>query len=691
MTDGQTAESRRTAALARFLGAAVDPAISRPELLQKLVDELAETIGDLAVIIEQAPDAVLRMAGVAGGPGDTAARVRRSHLGQPIAIPEPARASFLQGATMFLSPVPDEIRVLMVGSMRMLGLPDDVATSVNSIIAAGVRGQAGPIGRIHVLRFGDDEPYTAEDRATVEVIASAAALILERRAAEYELATSLARFEALFEQVPIPLVTVDPNRVTRHNQAALDLFGRDRDEMSRLSFQPDAPWIPEDQKGLWTDMRRRVAAGEAVTAMRIALIRPNGERREVEGASIRIVTRDGTPAGVVTVMTDLTERLSLEAQFRHAQKMEALGRLAGGVAHDFNNVLMAILGYAEFIAHDSREGVVSPDHADQVIAATRRAIELTGRLTAFARREVSHREPVEIAELVRAILPLVHRLAPESIEVETHLEPGPAVVLDRSEFEQVLLNLVVNAVDAMPDGGRLTIEAEPVDLDEDRAATHLGEEAGPRVLVAVSDTGIGMDDETRSRMFEPFYTTKPVGEGTGLGLAMVFASVERAGGRIWVYSEPGHGSTFKIYLPPAEPGASAAAAQPDPASAAAGGSESILLLEDDPLVRELVTQILRARGYDVIVTARPSEAIAAAERRRFDLLVSDVVMPEMMGDAVAARLRTIQPALPVVFMSGYTARALDFSLGANDTLVHKPVTPGELARAVRSALDGRPE
>jgi signal transduction histidine kinase len=434
-------------------------------------------------------------------------------------------------------------------------------------------------------------------------------------------------------------------------------------------------------------MRRSLAAGERVSGIRFALLRPDGERREVIGSSIPVMTAEGAPVGVVTVLTDLTERLSLETQFRHAQKMEALGRLAGGIAHDFNNVLMAIQGYAEMIARASREGSVSPDHADQVLTAAHRAIELTARLNTFARREVRQLQAVEVAEMIEQVQPLIRQLAPESVDLVMHLERGPSVLLDRSEFEQVLINLVVNALDAMPDGGRLTIEAGAVHLDRDYASSHLGESEGLHVLVAVSDTGIGMDEQTRSRIFEPFYTTKPVGEGTGLGLAMAFAAVERVGGRIWVYSEPSHGTTFKIYLPPVEPATTAEPRVPELVAPAVGGSESILLLEDDALVRDLLVTVLRDLGYAVAVASRPSEALALATDRRFDLLVSDIVMPEMMGDAVAAALRLSQPDLSVVFMSGYTARALDFELGPRDVLVSKPLRITDVARTVREALD----
>jgi PAS domain S-box-containing protein len=547
--------------------------------------------------------------------------------------------------------------------------------------AVAATPQAGPL-------VGQQRLFDLQFTVADDVLAATFRDVTEREAEAHTLATTLARFEALFEQAPVAMVTVGADRSIRLNQAAVELYGRDSDEMDRLSFQLDSPWIPPDQVELWAEMRRKVAAGERVRGLRFALVRPDGERRELEGSSIPILSADGATFGVITVLIDLTDRLSLESQFRHAQKMEALGRLAGGVAHDFNNLLMAILGYGEFLARDARTGTAKPDHADQVVEAGRRAVELTSRLTAFARREVARREVVEIARMVEQILPLIKQLAPESIEVVTNLEPGPTVLLDRAEFEQVLINLVVNAVDAMPDGGRLTLEVGTVHLDGEHASSHVGEAEGSHVLIAVSDTGIGMDEQTRSKIFEPFYTTKPAGRGTGLGLAMAFAAVERADGRIWVYSEPGRGTTFKIYLPPADGALAIATDEPSKNVAVATGSESILILEDDAPVRGLLETVLGGLGYEVTVASRPSEAFAVATNQRFDLLVSDVVMPEMMGDAVIARLRLTQPDLPVVFMSGYTEMTLDFKLGPRDMLVPKPLAPSQVARAVREALDG---
>ena len=500
-------------------------------------------------------------------------------------------------------------------------------------------------------------------------------------------ALDAAAYEAFFEQLPVALVIVDTDRRIRLNRAAEELYGRSNAEMQAMAFRPEAPWIPDDEREAWEDVRRRVAGGEPMEGARLTLVRPSGERRQAELSSIPVRLRDGTPAGVITVIVDLTERLGLEAQFRHAQKMEALGRLAGGIAHDFNNVLMGILGYAEMVAADARDSKVEQRDAEQVVVATRRAIDLARRLTAFARREAARTEIFDVGELVEGVLPMLRRLAPESIGIETRSAPDQFVRADRSELEQALINLAVNAIDAMPRGGRLTIDVEPVELDADHAAAHVGEKPGPHVMIAVSDTGQGMDEATRARIFEPFYTTKPVGQGTGLGLAMVFGAVDRAGGRVWVYSELGRGTTFKVYLPLG--GAPGAADTGPPDDLVPGGTESILVLEDDDLVRDVLQRTLTRLGYEVTIATRPSEAIELAGTHPYDLLITDVVMPEMTGDLVAKEIRKTRPELPVVFMSGYTAGVLDLEVGPFDVFASKPLTTGRIARAVREGLDRR--
>ena len=498
-------------------------------------------------------------------------------------------------------------------------------------------------------------------------------------------ARAAAAYEALFEQAPVAMVTVAPDRTILLNRAALELFGRSQEEMATWAFKPGAPWIPPEQNEHWEGLRRRVAAGEAIAGFRFKLVRPNGERRDVELAAIPTTFPDGSPAGSITVITDHTERLSLESQLRHSQKMEALGRLAGGIAHDFNNVLMGIRGYAEFVLEDARNGTVEVADAEQVVAATRRAIDLAGRLTAFARRDTSRAEIVDVGRAIEDLTPLLRRLAPETIEIQSTIAPDLFVLVDRSDLEQALMNLAVNSIDAMTAGGLLVLEVEGVELNDDYATTHIGAKPGRHALISISDNGTGMDEATKARMFEPFFTTKPVGEGTGLGLAMVFGAVERAGGRVWVYSEPGRGTTFKIYLPLGDRGGEAEPAGGDELMPT--GRESILVLEDDGLVRDVVERTLRRLGYDVTVASLPEEALELAGASRYDALVTDVVMPGLTGDEVAGRIRASQPQLPVVFMSGYTSSVLDLKLGPRDAFTPKPVSAGRLARAVRDVLD----
>jgi hypothetical protein len=361
-------------------------------------------------------------------------------------------------------------------------------------------------------------------------------------------ARAAAAYKALFDQAPVAIVAVSANRTVHLNRAALELFGRSQDEMSAWAFRHGAPWIPPEQTAHWEDLRRRVAAGEQISGFRFKLVRPSGERRDAEIAAIPMTEPDGSPAGAITVIVDHTDRVSLEAQLRHSQKMEALGRLAGGIAHDFNNVLMGILGYADFVLEDARKGAVDVGDAEQVVVATRRAIDLAGRLTAFARRDTSRAEIVDVGQAIEDMVPLLRRLAPETIEIKSNLAPDLFVLVDRSDLEQSLMNLAVNAIDAMPGGGKLAIEVEGVDLDEDYATTHVGSKPGPHAMISISDTGSGMDESTRTRMFEPFFTTKPQGQGMGLGLDTVRRIVLASSGRITAQSRPGH-TEFRVALP----------------------------------------------------------------------------------------------------------------------------------------------
>ena len=384
----------------------------------------------------------------------------------------------------------------------------------------------------------------------------------------------------------------------------------------------------------------------------------------------------------------------LEGQLRQAQKMEAIGSLAGGIAHDFNNLLSVILSYSRLLADDLAED--SPMRADleEIRSAGERAGNLTRQLLAFSRQQVLQPRVLDLNGIITGMDQMLRRVIGEDIEFVTRPAPLPARVnVDPGQIEQVIMNLVVNARDAMPAGGRLTLETALVTLDEKSAAGHAGAAAGPHVMLAVSDTGVGMDPATQSRVFEPFFTTKPQGKGTGLGLSTVFGIVKQSAGAIWLSSAPGQGTTFKVYLPAAERTAAERAAAPAPGVRDLRGSETILLVEDEEQVRHLGRTVLERNGYTVIEAKGGVEALELFSRRpEIDLLLTDVVMPHMGGAHLAARLLEAHPRLKVLYMSGYTdnAVALHGVLHSSVAFLQKPLTPDALLATVRDVLDAGP-
>ncbi len=435
-----------------------------------------------------------------------------------------------------------------------------------------------------------------------------------------------------------------------------------------------------------------------------------------EAESLR---KDGTPVPVligvamldyprcIGFVADLTERKRAEAgriaaeeslrrseeQLRQAQKMEAVGRLAGGVAHDFNNVLTVITGYVELILNDLKP--TDPLRADieEIQTAAERAARLTRQLLLFSRQQVVEPRVVDLHEVLADMERMLQRILGEDVTLVAVPPKAPGrVKVDPSHIEQVILNLVVNARDAMPTGGQLTIETSNVMLDEAYALGHLPTKAGPHVMLAVTDTGCGMDRATLARIFEPFFTTKGPGRGTGLGLSTVFGIVQQSGGNIWVYSEPGKGTTFKIYLPRVD--AAVDAAKAEVPAEALRGAETILLVEDEVQVRTIVLSLLRRQGYRVLVAQHAGEALLLCERHEapIDLLLTDVVMPQMSGPELATRLAATRPAMKVLCMSGYTDDSIvrHGVLDGRIAFIQKPLTPASLARKVREVLDAAP-
>jgi CheY-like chemotaxis protein len=376
--------------------------------------------------------------------------------------------------------------------------------------------------------------------------------------------------------------------------------------------------------------------------------------------------------------------------------MEAIGRLAGGVAHDFNNILTTIQSYTEFLSTEL--GPDSPHLGDlkEIEEAAVRAGGLTRQLLAFSRKEVIESHPLNLNEIVAETERMLRRVIGEDIELVTRLEPGLGWFQgDRGQFSQVLMNLAVNARDAMPDGGRLLIETSNVDLDDAYAREHRGSAAGPHILLSISDTGIGMDAAIKSRIFEPFFTTKGPGKGTGLGLSMVYGFVQQSGGSIWVYSEPDEGTTFKIYLPRvADFLADEAAILDERASRPSTGVATILLVEDETAVRRVAKRTLAESGYTVLEAANGREALAVAAHHQgpIDLVLTDMVMPEMRGGELATKLREVRPESRLLMMSGYTEEAASRRaiLEAGSAFLEKPFTASRLLERVHQVL-GEPE
>jgi PAS domain S-box-containing protein len=443
--------------------------------------------------------------------------------------------------------------------------------------------------------------------------------------------------------------------------------------------------------------RRAIETAERQPVYELELETVSGRRLWVEVNEAPVV-QDGEVIAIVGALTDITERKQaeeargrLEAQLRNSQRLEAVGRLAGGVAHDFNNLLTAIQGYAELLQERWVGDSQSLDELAEIRRAAGRAASLTNQLLAFSRRQVLEPKVLDLNVVVTDLQNMLQRLIGEDVDLVIRRHPGIGRVLaDPGQLEQVLLNLVVNARDAMPRGGRLLIETVDVEVDEADQARRRIVGPGRYAMLAVSDTGHGIPPEIREHLFEPFFTTKEQGKGTGLGLATVYGIVKQSGGYVFVYSEPGEGTTFKIYLPltdrPYVPGGEAR----DPEGETVG-TERILVCEDDGAVRRLTVDCLVRRGYDVQEAASGEEAlqVVAADPRPFDLVVSDVVLPDQRGPELYGRLRLASPGLKVLFISGYTEGALSLQSGWNGdaAFLAKPFTPRSLAAKVREVLE----
>jgi PAS domain S-box-containing protein len=527
--------------------------------------------------------------------------------------------------------------------------------------------------------------------------------ITERKRAEAERDAERSLINTLFDQLPGGVLFRElRGGYSRVNPAVANMLGIAENKL--IGMSPDVLYSqlqakhsdgsPLDIQEIPSNVALRTKHATAPLALQITT--PNGQKRRLSIASAPLESHEGSLLGTVTVITDVTERYLLEEQLRLSQKMESIGTLAGGVAHDFNNLLTAILGHTQIAARKLPPGDPVQSHLLEVEKAGNRATALTRQLLAFSRRQRLERKTIDLSETVRDIMKMLRRIIGEDIEVSvkesTTVHP---VFADPTQIEQVVMNLAVNARDAMPDGGQLVIETRNVRLDEEYCREHPYAKPGEYVLMTVSDTGMGMDSETKLRIFEPFFTTKEPGKGTGLGLAMVFGIVKQHEGLVEVYSETGHGTAFKIFLPVDKKAIKEE--QPELLAPLRGGTETILVAEDEDALRALAHIILEELGYTVLLASDGTEALAVfeANRANISLLVFDIVMPHMSGREAYERILEIGGDVPALFMTGYSAEIVQSQFVAQNlflertgsALLQKPYSFESFGRKVREVLD----
>ncbi|HKV40310.1 MAG TPA: PAS domain S-box protein, partial [Blastocatellia bacterium] len=512
----------------------------------------------------------------------------------------------------------------------------------------------------------------------------------DRNESEEALVRSGGRFKELAEisHEVFWVYDVVSGKMVYVSPAYEDIFGRTCDELYRTPRSYFESVHPEDTQRISMAHERQIRGQHTDEEYRV--IRPDGRCRWVKDRAFPITDESGKTYRVAGIVSDVTVQKQLEEQLRGAQKMEAVGRLAGGVAHDFNNLLTAILGYSQLALARLNEGEPLHKFVDEIRKAGQRAAQLTSHLLAFTRKQVLQPRVIDLNTVIMDIEKMLNRLIGEDINFTTDLEPElRPVKADRGQIDQVIMNLVVNARDAMPRGGNLTIRTSNVDLDALYADLHMEVDPGAYVLLAVTDSGIGMDKETMAQVFDPFFTTKEPGKGTGLGLSTVYGIVNQSGGHIWVYSEPGIGTTFKIYLRAADEAIDRRHA-PREADLPVG-TETILLVEDEPMVRDLAAFVLGEQGYTVLEASEGDQALRLAEEHtgKIHLVLTDVIMPKLGGRELAERLELARPETRVLFYSGYsdTAIGIHGRLDHKANFLEKPFTRDSLARKVREVLD----
>jgi len=570
-------------------------------------------------------------------------------------------------------------RLAQAGEVELVGTPSA------SWLGVPLRTPSSTIGVLVVQNYHREHAYDERDLQFLSSVGGQIALAIERKRAEEKLRESEARFRVLIEQLPAVLWTINKEmRFTSVVGQGLAQIGLKPDQIVGMSLAEYFESADPDFAPIAA--HRRSIAGERVAF--------SLEWRDNSYACHVEPLRDagGHVHGAICMSLDVTDRKKLEEQFRQSQKMEAVGRLAGGIAHDFNNLLMVIQGYADLLAERIAPSDSLRRNAEQIQLAAQRAAGLTHQLLAFSRKQMLAPKVLNLNAVVMDMEKMLRRVIGEDISLQTLPTADACLVkADRSQIEQVIMNLAVNARDAMPHGGRLTIETANVEFDAATSHARMPIPPGKYVMLAVTDNGVGMDEKTKTHIFEPFFTTKEKGKGTGLGLATVYGVVKQSGGYVWVYSEPGHGTTFKIYLPQiAEPAALSSPERGLDSRNLPKGSEVVLLVEDEAGVRDLAREYLEMSNYTVLVAEDGHTALelAAMHAGPIHLLLTDVVMPGIGGRELAERVARLRPDIKVLYMSGYTDQAVNQQgiLGDDAILLQKPFTLATLASKLREIL-----
>jgi two-component system, cell cycle sensor histidine kinase and response regulator CckA len=540
---------------------------------------------------------------------------------------------------------------------------------------------------LEAVRSGAQD-YLVKGRIEGHLLARVIRYAIERRRAEQQLRTSETMYRSLVQNSPYGIQRVSPaGQVLSANPALVRMLGyASEEEVLRLDMARDVYADPHEREPLVAEL---ITRGELTAESDWK--RKDGKVVRVRRTGRLVNDAEGHGKYLDVIVEDVTRQRAMELQLQQAAKMEAIGHLAGGVAHDFNNLLTVILGSADLLLETMPAASVDREEIGDIRRAALRAADLTRQLLAFSRQQVLQPHVLDLNHIVEGMEKMLGRLIGEDVELRTRLDPAlGATRADPGQMEQIILNLAVNARDAMPEGGQLTLETSNAELDAAYVADHAPALPGAYVMLAVSDTGVGMDQATQARVFEPFFTTKEVGKGTGLGLATVYGIVKQSGGFIWLYTEPGQGATFKIYLPRV---ADAAAAAGTPVNREVlVGTETVLLVEDEEAVRTITQRILEGQGYTVLVAQDSASALELAEGHAgiIHLLLSDVVMPGINGPALATRLAERRPATRVLFLSGYAGEAITRrgTLPTGMAFLQKPFSVSALARKVREVLDG---